>query len=263
LILDDAIYQRTESGEDALRGEDAAIPADYRRILAHLEGGAHVDVIRGSLRHFSDALIDDWLSELLELGFIEPVDADTTRVLSLEALVNDGVAFRILGELADEQRRAMDAAKEITQSLRRKRAYLSTARLRNRERLPKTAAQCTALVVEDDPDQAALADLRVSMAGYNVRLARTRREMFIDLITKSVPDVILLDVMLPDGDGFEILAGMRRHPTFTLIPVIMLTAKTEAEDIQRGLSLGADAYITKPYSKEVLADTVRQVLRHA
>jgi len=157
----------------------------------------------------------------------------------------------------------MDAAKEITQSLRRKRAYLSTARLRNRERLPKTAAQCTALVVEDDPDQAALADLRVSMAGYNVRLARTRREMFIDLITKSVPDVILLDVMLPDGDGFEILAGMRRHPTFTLIPVIMLTAKTEAEDIQRGLSLGADAYITKPYSKEVLADTVRQVLRHA
>jgi len=263
LILDDAIYQRTESGEDALRGEDAAIPADYRRILAHLEGGAHVDVIRGSLRHFSDALIDDWLSELLELGFIEPVDADTTRVLSLEALVNDGVAFRILGELADEQRRAMDAAKEITQSLRRKRAYLSTARLRNRERLPKTAAQCTALVVEDDPDQAALADLRVSMAGYNVRLARTRREMFIDLITKSVPDVILLDVMLPDGDGFEILAGMRRHPTFTLIPVIMLTAKTEVEDIQRGLSLGADAYITKPYSKEVLADTVRQMLRHA
>jgi len=102
LILDDAIYQRTESGEVALHGEDAAIPADYRRILAHLEGGAHVDVIRGSLRHYSDALIDDWLSELLELGFIEPVDADTTRVLSLEALVNDGVAFRILGELADE-----------------------------------------------------------------------------------------------------------------------------------------------------------------
>jgi CheY-like chemotaxis protein len=263
LILYDAVYQRTESGEVALRGEDAAIPADYRRILAHLEGGAHVDVIRGSLRHYSDALIDDWLSELLELGFIEPVDADTTRVLTLEALVNDGVAFRILGELADEQRRAMDAAKEITASLQRKRAYLSSARLRNRERLPKTAAQCTALVVEDDPDQAALADLRVSMAGYNVRLARTRREMFTDLITQSTPDVVLLDVMLPDGNGFDILAGMRRHPKFTLIPVIMLTAKTEAEDIQRGLSLGADAYITKPYSKEVLADTVRQVLRHA
>jgi len=154
-------------------------------------------------------------------------------------------------------------AKEITASLQRKRAYLSTARLRNRPRLPKTAAQCTVLVVEDDPDQAALADVRVSMAGYNVRMARTRREMFTDLITKPAPDAVLLDIMLPDGDGFQILAGMRRHPKFALIPVIMLTAKTEADDIQRGLRLGADAYITKPYSREVVADTLLQVLRHA
>ncbi|MGW8271224.1 MAG: response regulator transcription factor [Burkholderiales bacterium] len=263
MILEDAVYQRTESGEQALHGGDTAIPADYRRLLAHLEGGAHIDVIRGSLRQYSDALIEDWLTELLDLGFIESVDSDTTKVLTLEALVNEGVAFRVLGELADEHRRALEAAKDITASLQRKRAYLSSARLRNRPRLPKTVAQCTVLVVEDDPDQAALADLRVSMAGYNVRLAQTRREMFTDLITKPAPDAVLLDVMLPDGDGFQILAGMRRHPKFALIPVIMLTAKTEAEDIQRGLSLGADAYITKPYSREVVADTLRQVLRHA
>jgi len=263
LILEDAVYQRTESGEQALHGGDTAIPADYRRLLAHLEGGAHIDVIRGSLRQYSDALIEDWLTELLDLGFIESVDSDTTKVLTLEALVNEGVAFRVLGELADDHRRALEAAKDITASLQRKRAYLSSARLRNRPRLPKTVAQCTVLVVEDDPDQAALADLRVSMAGYNVRLVQTRREMFTDLITKPAPDAVLLDVMLPDGDGFQILAGMRRHPKFALIPVIMLTAKTEAEDIQRGLSLGADAYITKPYSREVVADTLRQVLRHA
>jgi len=263
VILEDAVYQRTESGEDALHGGDTAIPADYRRLLAHLEGGAHVDVIRGSLRQYSDALIDDWLTELLELGFIEPVDADNTRALSLEALVNDGVAFRILGELQEEQRRAADMVKDITANLQRKRAYLSTARLRNRPRLPKTAAQCTVLVVEDDPDQAALADLRVSMAGYNVRIAHTRREMFTDLISRPAPDAVLLDIMLPDGDGFQMLAGMRRHPKFALIPVIMLTAKTEPDDIQRGLALGADAYITKPYSREIVADTLRQVLRHA
>lgn len=263
MILEDAVYQRTESGEEALHGSDGAIPADYRRLLAHLEGGTHIDVIRGSLRQYSDALITDWLTELLDLGFIEAVDTDNSRALSLEALVNDGVAFRILGELADDQRRAMEAAKDVTDSLRRKRAYLSTARLRYRERLPKTAAQCTVLVVEDDPDQAALADLRVSMAGYSVRIARTRREMFTDLITNPAPDAVLLDVMLPDGDGFEMLAGMRRHPKFALTPVIMLTAKTEPDDIQRGLALGADAYITKPYSKEILADTLRQVLRHA
>lgn len=263
MILNDAIYQRTVTGEAALHGDDAAIPADYRRLLAYLEGGAHVDVIRGSLREYSDALINDWLSELLELGFIEPVDADDTKVLSLEALVNDGVAFRILGELSGEQLATVDAAKEASANLQRKRAYLATGRLRNRPRVAKTAAQCTVLLVEDDPDQAALGDLRVSMAGYNVRLARSRREMFTYLVTRPAPDVVLLDVMLPDGDGFDMLAGMRRHPKFALIPVIMLTAKTGADDIRRGLSLGADAYVTKPYSKDVLADTIRQVLRHA
>ena len=264
MILNNAIYQRTLTGEAALHGDDAAIPADYRRLLAYLEGGAHVDVIRGSLREYSDALIDDWLSELLDLGFIEPVaDADDTRVLSLEALVNDGVAFRILGELSREQPAAVDEAKEASANLQRKRAYLATGRLRNRARLPKTAAQCIVLLVEDDPDQAALADLRVSMAGYNVRLARSRREMFTDLVARPAPDVVLLDVVLPDGDGFDMLAGMRRHPKFALIPVIMLTAKTGADDIRRGLSLGADAYVTKPYSKDVLADTIHQVLRHA
>ena len=68
--------------------------------------------------------------------------------------------------------------------------------------------------------------------------------------------------MLPDGSGFEILAGMRRHARFALVPVIMLTALDSAEDIRRGLDLGADGYITKPYSKNQLAEVMGHVLKH-
>jgi DNA-binding response OmpR family regulator len=67
--------------------------------------------------------------------------------------------------------------------------------------------------------------------------------------------------MLPDGNGFGILACMRTDSRLSLLPVIMLTALTGAEDIRRGLDLGADGYITKPYSKDLLVDTIRQVLR--
>ena len=81
------------------------------------------------------------------------------------------------------------------------------------------------------------------------------------LKTDSRIDVLLLDVMLPDGNGFDILAKMRRHPKLTLLPIIMLTAKDEAEDMKKGLALGADAYVTKPYSKNILVDTIRKVLR--
>src|SRR5574341_1218772 len=76
----------------------------------------------------------------------------------------------------------------------------------------------------------------------------------------GLPDMLLLDVVLPDADGFAILAGMRRHPKLALLPVIMLTAKDAPADISKGLALGADGYVTKPYSKNILADTIRRVL---
>ena len=138
---------------------------------------------------------------------------------------------------------------------------MATARLENREPLSKDPAQIVVLLVEDDPDQAALGDLRVSMAGYRVRLARSVREMVMELTNQPLPDLVLLDVMLPDGNGFGMLACMRMDPRLSVLPVIMLTALTGAEDIRRGLDLGADGYITKPYSKDILVDTIRQVLR--
>ena len=87
--------------------------------------------------------------------------------------------------------------------------------------------------------------------------------MIEDLRTNPAPDVVLLDVGLPDGDGFEILVGIRRHPKLALLPVIMLTVLSDPRDIRTGLELGADGYITKPYSKSILADTIGTVLKHA
>ena len=168
-----------------------------------------------------------------------------------------------LVEFPDELQQIANEARAAGEALHGRGAYLATARLENREPLAKEPSQITVLLVEDDPDQAALADLRISMAGYRVRLARSRRETLDDLATQAPADVVLLDVMLPDGDGFQILASMRRNAKFALVPVIMLTALNSAEDIRRGLDLGADGYITKPYSKNLLVDTIRQVLRLA
>jgi DNA-binding response OmpR family regulator len=117
------------------------------------------------------------------------------------------------------------------------------------------------LIVEDDPDQLALADLRVSMAGYKVRVAGSVNAFLQAMLDEGAPDLLLLDVMLPDGDGFEVLARMRRHQALGSLPIVMLTAKNEAEDIGRGLLLGADGYVTKPYTKKILAEVIAQVLK--
>jgi DNA-binding response OmpR family regulator len=85
-------------------------------------------------------------------------------------------------------------------------------------------------------------------------LSRSLRE-------EARPDLLLLDVMLPDGDGFDILAQLRGRPAFATLPIVLLTVKAELADIRNGLALGADGYITKPYSKNQLTEIIGRVLK--
>jgi CheY-like chemotaxis protein len=257
------IYRRTQAGRAAVESGDVAIPADYRRILALLDAESHADVIRGCLRQFPDALLEEWLGELEEIGMLEsrPAAGGAPDV----PFAAPGVAQpeKLVPVLAEDAARIEREANAAGTALSRAGAYLAEDRLRNRAPLAKPVADTVVLIVEDDPDQLALADLRVSMAGYQVRVAGSARALNDTLRVHGLPDILLLDVMLPDTDGFRTLAGMRRHPKLSLLPVIMLTAKDDPADIRAGLALGADGYVTKPYSKNILVDTIRRVLKSA
>ncbi len=254
----DRIYHRTAAGDEALASDDVAIPSDYRRILRVIEGSTHAQVIRGRLRHVSDRLLEDWLAELEELGFVSSMAKDITRELDFQSLLEAQRGSRERGP-DDSQTMNLEA---VTRELEEKGAYLADDRIDNRAPLAKKADEIRVLIVEDDPDQAALADLRVSMAGYQVRLARNCAELVNEIRTRDAPDIVLLDIMLPDGNGWDILASLRRHPKLALLPVVMLSALNEQNEISWGLALGADGYVTKPYSKKILTDTIGAVLKH-
>lgn len=256
----DRNFRITASGKDARASNDTAIPTDYRRLLALIEAKTHFDVIRGRLREYSDQLLEEWLAELEELGFIESLPADSGADLDFTDHFKSAPAKapRVLPQDAE---RLSQTAKEAGNALERSGLFIARERIANLPSTKRAPAQTTVLIVEDDPDQLALADLRVSMAGYAVRVARNAAELLTELRTRQPPDIVLLDVMLPDGNGFDILAKIRSHRKLATLPVVMLTAKTETGDIQRGLALGADAYVTKPYSKSLLVDAIRQVLR--
>ena len=248
-------YRLTEAGSAVSAADDLSVPADYRRILALVKSDTHFDVIRGALRRYSDKLIEEWVAELEEIGYLEAVpseadfDLDFTKMFAAPVLSGE-----------DAKRIAADA-KTATTALARAGAWIAEDRLENRAAASAPPGETTVLIVEDDPDQLALADLRVSMAGYRVRVANDARELLEDLRTRPLPEILLLDVMLPDGNGFDILAKLRKHPKFALLPVAMLTAKDDPQEIAKGLSLGADAYMTKPYSKNILADTIGRILK--
>ncbi|HEV3011197.1 MAG TPA: response regulator [Burkholderiales bacterium] len=247
-------YRLTAAGREAWEGQDAAVPADYRRILWMMDVQGQGGVAEALSKLYAPEMLEEWLSEMEEIGLIESLpdgqgDTGTFATSSSDSTV------------ALDQAQLREAAKIAGNTLARTGAYLSLDRLRRRPLPIKAPGDTVILIVEDDPDQLALADLRVSMAGYKVRVASSVNGFLQALVDEGAPDLLLLDVMLPDGDGFDVLGKMRRHQALGSLPIVMLTAKNDAADIGRGLVLGADGYITKPYTKNILADVIERVLK--
>ncbi|HET9837324.1 MAG TPA: response regulator transcription factor [Candidatus Angelobacter sp.] len=118
----------------------------------------------------------------------------------------------------------------------------------------------TIIVLEDDPDIAQLVRHHLQLAGFGVRLCASGNEV-LPLARKNTPALFLLDIMVPGDNGLEVCRQIRTSQEFARVPVIFLTARAGEEDRVRGLDLGADDYITKPFGTRELAARVRAVLR--
>lgn len=127
------------------------------------------------------------------------------------------------------------------------------------KRYPPMAAEHI-LVIEDEEDILALVHYNLAKEGYRVSCATTGEEG-VTAIRSDPPDLILLDLMLPGMDGLEVCRVLKRAPETQGIPVVMMTAKGEEADVVAGLELGADDYVTKPFSPRVLIARARAVLR--
>jgi two-component system, OmpR family, phosphate regulon response regulator PhoB len=116
------------------------------------------------------------------------------------------------------------------------------------------------LIVDDDPDIVRLVTYNLNHAGFQSLTAATGRNA-LEVIRKQPPDLIILDLMLPDVDGMEVCRSLRQHPLTRKIPIIMLTARGEEIDRVVGFELGADDYVQKPFSMRELVLRVKSVLR--
>jgi two-component system phosphate regulon response regulator PhoB len=116
------------------------------------------------------------------------------------------------------------------------------------------------LIVEDDEDILALLEYNFQNAGFEVTVARDGLEA-LNKLRRQQPDLVLLDIMLPGADGFEVCKSIKRDPKTAQVPVIMLTARGEEVDRIVGLELGADDYVVKPFSPRELILRARAVLK--
>ena len=116
------------------------------------------------------------------------------------------------------------------------------------------------LVVEDDEDIQQLVSYNLIKGGFQASCAFTGEEA-LEKVNSARPDLVLLDLMLPGMDGLEVCRALKQAPATRNIPIVILTAKGEESDVVAGLELGADDYITKPFSPKVAVARVKAVLR--
>ena len=111
------------------------------------------------------------------------------------------------------------------------------------------------LIVDDEPIILMSLEFLLKKSGYKVFIARDGREA-LDIVEKELPDIILLDVMMPEVDGYEVCQKIKNDKETAHIKIVFLSAKTKQEDIDKGYELGADLYITKPFSTRNLITKV-------
>jgi len=115
------------------------------------------------------------------------------------------------------------------------------------------------LIADDEPNIVISLEFLLEQAGYRIRVAHDGQEA-LEAIQRQPPDLVLLDVMMPNLSGYDLCQRIRENPAWQHMRIVMLTAKGREVEVSKGLALGADAYITKPFSTQELLVQVRGLL---
>ena len=235
------VYMLTPKGNAELTAGKSSLGAADLKLLVLVDGLVNVeDIARRVPGQPAVADVAKSLKALSRGGYI--ADPDGTAAIDVKAFFKD-----------------IDSS---VQSLQANGFFVRIARKRIEPPPAKRAAghTYTVMAVEDDPQLAKMLSMYLKMEDFNVRIAATRDEINKALREPPRPDLMLLDVVLPDADGFQVLEKMRSHPAVKDVPIIMATAKASREAVMQGLQRGADGYVTKPYDMQVLMTAIKTVL---
>ena len=180
----------------------------------------------------------------------DPFDLDFTQLFSQETKVQEP-------ETTDQEQKRLAEEATIGESKLTSNGYFVRINKAAPSRKPQRTPAAI-LVVEDDIVTATLISRILDANGFMVRHAADRNGIVAGL--KTSPDLVILDVLMPDANGFDILNRIRQHGVLKDLPVLMLTSLGALDDILKGLRLGANGYLTKPAKSKALLDAINTVL---
>ena len=251
------VYAVTDKGDQELKRGSTELSHAALELLVLLDGKSSIADIAQRAKALSAEEIRQTAQMLVQEEYIKPATMAQELNIDFSYFFAGQPAAEPSAEAAE---RARGEAESGTAALKLNGYYVSIARKSATKIEPSSGAGYSVLVVEDDPELQRALKFLLTMEKFVPRLAGNSSEILGALRGQPLPDMVLLDVGLPDTNGFDILARMRAHPQLKSIPVIMLTGQAQREDVMRGLAGGADGYITKPFDRDVLLTGIRAVL---
>ena len=251
------VYWPTDKTEAEINGSSTTLSPEALQLLVLVDGKANVGDIEQQLPHIPADTLRNLLRDLLRDGLLRQATIAEETGIDLDSF------FAATAAPAEPSAGAKASADQEAESggpaLQRDGYYVSIARQAAGTRKPG-AGKTSVLLIDDDPDFCSLVERVLVKAGFEMRIATNRAEIVAELRKLPLPDLVLLDVMLPDANGFDILQRMKQVPALKTTPVIMTTAEATRASVMRGLVGGADGYLTKPFKTDILLKGVRTVL---
>lgn len=250
-MMDERIYSRTAKGRAKLRTPEAGLSRSKSKVLELLDGKQSLGVLTEAMAAMDRANFMGVIGEFEKQGLIQ-LPKDETEIDRPTATVE-------VTELGPQESvQAWAEANRGALKLKEDGFYANPGRVAPSAR-SHGIDSLHVLVIDDDDDIVKLLSLLLQDKGHVVTSALTGFQGLAELKKPVVPDLVLLDVMLPDHDGFDILAAIRGNSRLSRLPVIMVTGKVDSADVMKGLTYGADGYIFKPFKWATLYECIQAV----
>jgi len=256
-ILPHDVFALTDRGSNELRGGSTGLSAQALEVLVLIDGKRSVADLGRHVRTVTPEALAPHVRSLLNAGYVRTAKADD------DPSSLDFTYFFSRPSPAPDETQRTRAAREAANGaseLQHAGFYVSIARRATTAAAVRKDTLPSVLIVEDEPQVAKFVRKLLEIEGFEPRIAATREEIVAELKRDPLPDLVLLDVVMPEVSGFQVLERMKAHPMLRTLPVIMLTAQANVDGVMRGLAGGADGYITKPFEMDVLMKGIRAVL---
>ena len=262
----ETVYEVNEKGWQQLQGSSTMLPSVALRLLVLVNGKQSLEQVA---RHLQDVPVEKLCKMALYLeqqGYIQPAKpgkpakGDGFDVIDFFSGRSSGSNSASENVDQDSARKLEEEARNFAAMLKLQGYAVRIARQVGEAAKPASGGAYSVLFVDDTTTLSSVVCKFLELEGFVPRRAANRDEIVAELRKVPSPDLILLDVGLPDISGFDILQRVRSHPVLKNIPIIMVTGKATREDVMGALFAGANGYITKPFEFDSLMKSIKAVL---